>query len=522
MENNFDKSIKKLLENYEVEYRASDWDRMEQKIEEQAELSPEMEDVLLDGTAYDSLYNFSVDYNPEHWDLMQERLNDPYALRRRLMKYKVAEVALVLLFILTLIQFLPIKNISSKKNIAQQAPDQIIQEENTLLATPDLQTDLTVLNKKDATRPKALQQKSTVNTINPSSQAETKNLFNNNVVLNAPESNHSSEVVPIIHDSAKTLIADDDFKKENIASGANTMFAEEGIPENENTGNTTETVAKNVNNYALGMMQSIPLKAADNITVPGVDQFSNGRLFEDLKKPIRVRIGMSIGPDANYVMTPHDRGARLEQFNQLALGYSGGFTLGFQYDNWEIETGALYSAINYDSRNIFQIKGSFAEGGYVEQGLIGAELDIVRIPVNLRYNFFKKKKWNFYAYSGASLNFAVETFYHFTTRDIGQSDASRNFVAPSRNPRSPEESSRPYSHAAYDGLFEGGTISNNTFLTANLGFGIERFFTPRMSIFFQPGYQYQFTNGLGPQSDRVNSLSIMTGAKVTLKKRKKK
>jgi hypothetical protein len=42
-----------------------------------------------------------------------------------------------------------------------------------------------------------------------------------------------------------------------------------------------------------------------------------------------------------------------------------------------------------------------------------------------------------------------------------------------------------------------------------------------MSVFLGSTYQHQITKGLGPQSDKINSLSIMTGARVTLKSKKK-
>ena len=58
--------------------------------------------------------------------------------------------------------------------------------------------------------------------------------------------------------------------------------------------------------------------------------------------------------------------------------------------------------------------------------------------------------------------------------------------------------------SAHDGVFEGGNLIDNTYITANLGLGIERRFNSRMSIFVGSTYQHQITKGLGPQSDKIN------------------
>ncbi len=501
MENSFDKEIKKALENYEAEYKPMDWDQMEQMIEEDVNLSPDLEDVYLDGMAFDNLHNLSVDYNPEHWDLMKEKLADPFALRRRLMKYKVLEVALVLLFIFTLFQFLPIKKVIHR-DIANSSNTFDINKSE--LSSKTNFTDLVVIN-------------SIIDPPNGSydyANTELQNTQGTNKV-NTPYKNTVAQInnvttpVPtnILSENQKNTI---DVSKEPSSDLTDNTAISKSIV------NQNPSVQEALVNTDL--LNPILLKKADKLLKPDLGELNSSPIFSDLKKPIKIRIGMALGPDANYVMTSANPTRQLESFNQFALGYSGGFTLGFRYNKWEIETGALYSAVNYNSRNIFEIKGSFAEGGYVQQGFDGAELDLIRLPLNLKYNFFEKKKWNVYAFSGATLNLAVETFYNFTTQDVGESDASRNFV----NPRIPDEFQNDLNKTSYNGILEGGRLLDNTFLTANFGFGIERYFTPRMSIFLQPSYMQQFSKGLGPQSDQINSISILTGAKVTLKKKRNK
>ena len=66
------------------------------------------------------------------------------------------------------------------------------------------------------------------------------------------------------------------------------------------------------------------------------------------------------------------------------------------------------------------------------------------------------------------------------------------------------------------GILAGGSFIENRYFTANLGIGVERKFNPRWSLFSQPTYQHQLlSQGLGPNNDRINTLSILTGARVT-------
>ncbi len=519
MENNFDKAVKKIMQDYEVEYKPSDWNLMEEKIEEHSDLQPELQDALIDGVAFDSLFNLEEPYQPEHWNLMREKLDAPYAFRRKLMRYKVLEMSLVALFIFTLVQFLPLQK-SQSRDIASSTPTEALNNNSTsnqqsqeieIINSISSQEDQ-VSNNSEQTS-KVISDSNTTTSIAEISTNETKSL-SSSASINNPSSSNPNTLFTLNDQSEENINNTPEIINEVIVSESEIAVVQSSTIQKSEIVEADIPVAEDVNINA-ALMNPILLKE-EQFKIATIEELNGGKIFSDLKQPIKVRIGMAVGADANYIMTPFDNQNFLDAFNQVAPGYSGGFTLGFKYSKWEIETGALYSAVSYASRNVFQIKGSFADGGYVQQGFEGAQIDLIRLPLNLKYNFFTKKKWNVYAYTGSSVNVAVETFYNFTTTDLGSSEASRNFAG-----RGGPEGIEEEKYDSYDGIFEGGRLSKNTFLTANLGFGVERYFTPRMSIFLQPGYQHQFSKGLGPQSDQINTISILTGAKVTLKKRKR-
>lgn len=68
-----------------------------------------------------------------------------------------------------------------------------------------------------------------------------------------------------------------------------------------------------------------------------------------------------------------------------------------------------------------------------------------------------------------------------------------------------------------NGIFNGGSYKENSFYTANLGFGMERHLDERLSIFFQPTYRQHLTilnKGIGPNEDRISTLNVLIGAKI--------
>jgi len=500
MENNFDKEIKKRLENLEVNDTPSNWDFMEEQIEANSALNPELEDVMLDGVVYERLHNFEAPFEPEHWSLMREKLDASYALRRKLMKYKVAEVALVVLFIFTLVQFFPIKQSSSLPIVSIES------SHNNTLSTSTLD-EMNNFTQQDVLPIISEQSKQTKNEVTTAKRQ----------VVTPP----IATTVPTTDNTVTNLGIERQKEKTIIPSLTETNSASSITINNEEHNNAKSLLEEHDVALDIALMEQVDLKVEDTpLLVAGIEELNSGQIFSNLKKPINIRIGMTLGADANYVMTPYheirnnNKTYSLETTNIFHAGYSGGLNLGFQYGNWEIETGALYSAVTYEPRDLTEVRGSIVDGFY-DSRYARARIDMIRVPLHLKYNVYTKKKWKVYVHSGTALNMAAKTFFKKTTTEKG---FSSNFNSGLQDGRSIPTEEEPTN---YDGIFEGGKFSDNTFLTADFGFGVERYFTPRMSIFVQPNFRYHFSNGIGPQSDRINAVSFLTGAKVTLKKRRK-
>ena len=500
--NNFDKLIREKLQNLEANYKPEDWELMEQKLKiADMEANPEFEDVLLDGIAYGSLENYKAEFDPAHWELMEQKLDDTYyPIRRKLYRYKVAEVGLMLLAIFTVLQFLPFKKNKTAKDLAGIET----QIENLILIAP--------ITEEVSTNDNSNQQE-TKEFTKPLADVPESSTIDGNIPSNPNGISTENTNMP---ENAIGLIVSDDMKEEGFDIDIPIIETNQFVKKNLDLSIANRFAFNDKNSIPhISILQPIHSYEPDQLQVVNTSSsLYDCETCKPINSSILVSVGMLGGADADYVTTPYDGQYHQKEFEQISMGYSGGVTLGVKYHKWELETGAIYSAKYYGSRNIFEVNGSFNDGGYVQEGLEGVQLDIVKVPLHLRYNFMSQSKWNVYAHSGASFNMAVETLYEYTSQKVGTS----NDIPQSRSGVNVDP------HAAdpnYDGVFEGGDLIDNTFITANLGLGIERRFSSRMSIFLGSTYQHQITKGLGPQSDKINSLSIMTGARVTLQPKKK-
>ena len=102
----FDGIIRERMDGLEVNADPFSWDALESKIDQELN-APQLSDEALDHMATDNLSNLYIPYNPTHWTLMSHRLEEEFNVRRKIVTYKLAEFSLMILLLLTIIQFLP-------------------------------------------------------------------------------------------------------------------------------------------------------------------------------------------------------------------------------------------------------------------------------------------------------------------------------------------------------------------------------------------------------------------------------
>ena len=504
----FDQFIKKSMEGLKDDM-PSDWSAMEQKLnmKSDSELSSEMEDIYLDGVAYDHLKNLQEPFEPANWDKMSARLDEEYAYRRKVAITKAMEIVVVLLLLWTGVNFFPNKKVTTTP-IAPVAEQQAIPTPNKLLS------------EKSSTNTSDLTSKITTTKTTTSTSSTESILADNSISHNTVSTN--SEVTPTSTNENPFFYTLENFSLENekpaiddvlsIESRSMTLdkdaneIANIEMPSNLNSSDEAKKI---------GILKRTILAIISPLKSKNPSELKSEKTKEvDLEKMLALRKAKSKGlivsmfgsSDYNLTTTPYynDETRTNKNFHRNDLGYGGGITIGFQTKKLFIETGLVYHFVRYNQFDPGSIFGDFKS--YTTQKLGKAELNLVQIPLHFQYQIYQRKRWNIYGLAGGALNLAVQNNFEF------QESTSTGY-------RSNGQQALSNLLPNYDGILEGGDLKTNSYLTANLGIGIERYFSYRWSMFVQPVYRYNlFFDGIGPKDDYINSGSIQIGTKVRLRK----
>jgi hypothetical protein len=512
-EKRFDDLLREKLAGLELPYQADHWRLFEEKLDasEMAD-NPEgsaVADALgMDEAVFSKLHRYEAPYQPHHWLRMEALLEEVFTLPRTVLRYKLAELTLMLLLLMALWQLLPpgerpsstgiqiverqaipALDDSAGADVADQQALQAVDNPRSLhnpatsgegLLNIDPATEMGV----NAARPLAAGTSST--SIKPTAFAPSGNA-------------RARQLVP----PATRL----DFSPLNLP-GLETALA---LPRRS----LSDDLPALANGSSLAAAARLPERELDqlaSIATPAKAAFAALPLKR--QRPV-FRFGMFGSTDYNHITVPANYERRLFQsFDRHALGYGGGLLLGIELSRrWELELGAAYAARQYPV-GIIYIEGSLGTGLQGNE-LQATELNIINLPLHLRYNFFYRSNWRAYALAGAAMQVVFQSNYYaaqvpaFEYRPIimpiEPAPGDENIIAQLRR----------------EGVawFEGGSFQENAYLSANLGLGVERYVGTRWSVFAQPTLQYSlhyYNDGLGPNKDLINSLSLWFGARVRL------
>ncbi len=504
--NEFDRIIREKLENLEPEYAPETWDLLEQKMDA-SEAGPAVvtDEEAIDELAFAKLHQFETPYNSEHWQEFSQRLDKEAASVREVMRYKLVEVSLMLLLLLTLWQYLPVNQNHSVPEVHPTSPAEPLQaplpraDQQRTFPSDGNQSVTTV----DAGTTNAT---STANNTNQQSIAANIPLAEDHMInsgeaiatppaaVDAPVNNQSPSFIPS-REQNNLHIA----KKDQLNDLLNDPSAKDrGLSQWD-----TEAL--------LADLESIELEELS----PDGDEHSLKLLPLTARKKFNIRIGMQGAPNYDRIITPPTEVDEdsIVSLDRYSLGYTGGITIGVERGRWEVETGLFYTAKSYQPLSVLYVTGSVKNGLYGE-GAKDFEFNIVSLPMKIRYNYLLQDTWRLYASTGVSMHTVMQANYY-----LADQDGFRNALfAPAPVPRGEQE--RPEQVEQYDlnkGLLEGGGLWENSYFSANVGLGVEKNLNGRLSIFGQANYSHSFlypNGGIGPFLDRFHTTSLLMGIRV--------
>ncbi|MEO6131912.1 MAG: hypothetical protein ABIQ02_08685, partial [Saprospiraceae bacterium] len=252
--------------------------------------------------------------------------------------------------------------------------------------------------------------------------------------------------------------------------------------------------------------------------------YSNGFLFPHprfIKQPNRthVEFGILAQVDYNLLRMPEDkliRNGKEITFPQQGIpsyGYGGGFTLAVAHPRWALESGLIYNAKTFKPARKLAVGTAF-DNGVIE--FKAMRLQLVTMPVQVRYKVYNKGPFRFYALAGFDLNLIVQSDvdvsikYHFPSLSAGENPNNNPGIA-----QTIKETKRVSEH-----IRDGAPLSTKSFVSGAAGLGLEYAFNEHKTLFLQAAAQYQipnvqFSNNNGKH---IRSISIQTGVRTPLGK----
>jgi len=303
------------------------------------------------------------------------------------------------------------------------------------------------------------------------------------------------------------------------------------IPANQNTGNSTLILVEDPDLIALdeNLIASADMDSRDGAT-DYLTTRTSPVVYDDYtifphptyvkqRKRTHTEFGILSQVDYNRLRMPEDRlysAGRQIVFPQQGIpsnGYGGGFTMAVSHPRWAIESGLIYSAKNFKPGRQLIVGGAFDNGTVEFEAM---RLQLVTLPLQLRYKLDNKGPMKFYALAGFGLNLIVQSNidvlikYHFPSLTAGENPNNDPNLA-----NTIKETRRISEH-----IRDGAPFSTKIFLSANAGLGVEYSINEHKTLFLQTAVQYQipdleFSNNNGKH---IRSVSIQAGVRTPLGK----
>ncbi len=490
-----EREIKEKLENLEVPYNPESWAKLEQRLNAPfvEEIPPAVEEV--DKVVYPKIVRLETAYNEQHWKIMAARLRLIAARRKQVVSTKLLEMAIVLLIL---------GNLPTWLGIEAPREQQFFIPKNGAIA------DWNEAGKKPgvANFSKKKPANGVAENINePSLLGENRSpVFGNDGLVDPNKiregtifDKYGIQTAPGISLPLEFFNAIQDYfldKKteqgpagpiaENCVSGLNSL--------NENK----KALAR------FASLETIETRLAP-VENPIAPAFLPLAYFFEKKPKRQLQVGVFLAPESNLIRTPSSEYGEPD-IVQLVNGYACGLTFGQKKGRFGYETGLIYQAKNF-SRPVEIIAGS-VEAGFAKQLTSKQEYEIMGIPVRATAKIARVKHLSVSARAGFSANAVVQK------NDIRQNVKIQNAAVPG----SPVIAALfRKSKTEQRGLFEGGSLRENGFLTADAGFRFERPVGGRTSVYFEPVVQYTLKKeGIGARKDKLTTFSWQIGMTATL------
>jgi hypothetical protein len=522
----FDKVLREKLEGLNPSNELSHWELLEKRLEEGAleeEVGYSVGDRKpIDEAVFEKLHPYQAPYKASHWDKMAATLDEVFAWPVQVLRYKAAELLLMLLAFVFIWQSASdnlapyatpsTATIASKTNTGKK--NSSTTDQAAVFAPGDVQAE----ENTTETQPSATAEEEASNSTAQSKQGQpatdqTNHFTTASDTEKEPSHNQQSpSAVSSTRKAAPIALLNRGLSSKRLPPVLHPL------PANTYVAPLDNELSLLHKRSSILHLDKLPNEVNAGLAYEPTPDLSDVTEVRALKRRNVLRLGMYASAEYNHIeVQPGLEKSDEEVLDRFAMGYGSGLTIGLDMGRWELETGAAYASRMYPVGLVY-VQGSLREG-YIGSKLRAGELNIISVPLHARYNFIHKREWRAYVISGAALQIAFQANYYAVESPEHSFLPNPAGPPPQQAPGGTGESSITRIKKESIGLLEGGAFNDNAYLTGNLGFGVERYINDRWSLFLQPTYQYSlhyFREGLGPNRDQINSLSFLFGTKVRM------
>lgn len=512
---NIDKLAQNAFENFEVEFDPMDWADLQSKLRTESSI---------DQVAKDALEDYKVAFDQRDWIRLEKQLDKERDLLPHIWWLKGAEVGVMALLFFTMF------NLTSSKQTPHTHSNENYDRTTTLtpssiinnVTTKD-QNSTFQIKEKDAAasanelkEPQAFNEQIESNSSKPtvlanasSDNNSNNNSFNSNPFVAIAKSNRSNS----------TTVTNTTTDDKNTSTVLTTRFKDNEVPNQTNNGftgkdGTVNTLSATTDQDVTNNLPGIENTAADNnvtedditrslfsvLQIPALEVKEGIKTTDPIFELKRAKLELPF-KGKNYVGAMVSTGSNFAtSMGGTSVGYSAGLTFTSEFSRkLSLQTGAVIAYNRYDLNEVILIDKIDGNTQEINQSKT-SHLIIVEIPLDVQYTFFQSEKWKIYGTAGLVANLISSRSY------TGTQNSAVNGISLKEDLNS---------NNFERGIFEGGQMDQNIFLSVGGGLGLERQLGDKISLYILPTYRHGITPS-GTGKDNISSFSVNIGIKTAL------
>jgi hypothetical protein len=444
----------------------------------------------IDKLAQETFENFEVDFNPEDWNRMEAKLDKKEHLMPFIWLFKGVEASVLLLIIFTVFNFWYGNNQNSNIAVSDNNNSEKITatSENKVL---DFNTHLSGQNEKYEQEITTAKETALLN-LNVKGANKTGN--NNNRISEFGNNSASKNV------SSTAKISKDNNLSNTVSINSTKNNAILNTSEIPMLSVVSQDIVPNLSNLLIQPVK-IDKNSLNDGPGDGVEEGESFSLKTNFKFPKLYR---------RQLRAVLFGGADINLANDLG-GNNLGMTIGVLFENeisqrFAIRTGILTSRKTFENSFTKIIDRTATEAVIYESKVDQkSTLTVLSLPVYLNTIIHRDEKWKMSISVGFAAAFLSNRFVSGKQRTSVYQSAGAVTAITELNGNTFEK-----------GLLQGGAAKNNIYMSAGLGFDVERQLGDRVTLFLQPMFQYAI-NPVGLDKTRLNQFSLNVGIKGVLR-----